>query len=125
MTSALISFFVLAAFFAVAVILGFRLARSAKPYPKILLSAHIVFFFLIAVGIGACMNTIETALSASSLAIVSLCFAGPAIIALFVTDIVMIFSKQKKRGWIFAHKLAMYFLGASIAGAGICLALKR
>jgi len=124
MSSFLISLFVTAAIFAAAVIVGFRLSRSPKPYPVILLAAHIVLFFLIAVGIGACMNKIE-AVAKGSLATVSLCFAGPPLIVLFVSGIVMIWSKQKKRGWILVHKLAMYGLGLSIAGAGLFMALKR
>ena len=123
----LLSFLVTAAFFSVAVVIGFRLARSAKPYPFTLLASHVVLFFLIALGIGACMNAADAGTNGTpmSLATVSLCFAGPALIVLFVTGVWMIWSKQKKRGWILAHKLAMYFLGLSIGVAGILAVLKR
>lgn len=125
MNSVLISLLATAALFAAAAIVGFRLGRFPKPYPVALLSIHIVLFFLVGIGVGVSMNKIEAALSPESLAIVALCCAGPPLIALLVTGIVLICIKTKKRGWIIAHKLAMYLLGLSVLGSGVFAVLKR
>jgi hypothetical protein len=123
--SALISLGVTAAFFVAATLIGFRLERSPKPYPIPLLSAHIALFFLIAIGIGVCMNKIDAGTKALSPATVSLCCAGPSLIALLVSGVVMICSKQKRRGWMLMHKAAMYFLALSLLAGGVLTALKR
>src|SRR5690242_7797653 len=51
MSSVLSSMIVTVVFFVIAIVVGFRLERSPKPYRLALLSAHIVLFVLIAGGI--------------------------------------------------------------------------
>ena len=124
MNPVLISLTVTAAFFVVAVVLGFRLGRSPKPYPKILLSAKIVLFFVIAYGIGECLNKIQGVTTGTSLAKVALFTALGLLWANLVSGIVMIFLKQKNRRWILAHKLGMILMALSLVAAGIFMALK-
>ena len=125
MNSALISLMVTVVFFVVAIVLGFRLGRSPKPYPKLLLSIHIAMFFVIAYGIGECVTRITGATTDTSPVKVSLYVALGSLWASLVSGIVMIFIKKKNRGWILAHKLTMFFVAFSFAAAGIFLALKK
>jgi hypothetical protein len=124
MNSVLISLMVTAAFFVVAVILGFRLGRSPKPYPKILLSCHAVMFFAIAYGIGACLDKLSKTTTGRSLAKVALLVALGLVWANLVSGIVMICLKKKNRGWVLAHKLTMFAMAASLVAAGIFMAMK-
>jgi hypothetical protein len=112
-------------FFVGAIILDFRLGRSPKPYPKILLSIHILMFFVIAYGIGESLNRMKGATTDSSLAKVSLFVALGLLWANLASGIVMIFIKKKNRGWILAHKLTMFFMAFSFVAAGIFMVLKR
>ena len=125
MNPVLISLIVTVAFFVVTVILGFRLGRSPKPYPKLLLSIHIVLFFVITYGIGECLNRMNGTTTGTSPAKVSLLIALSFLWASLVTGIVMIFIKKKNRGWILAHKLTMFLMALSFVAAGIFLAVKR
>jgi hypothetical protein len=125
MNPVLISLMVTAAFFVVAIVLGFRLGRSPKPYPKILLSFHAVMFFAIAYGIGECLTRMQGATTDSSLAKVSLLFALGSLWASLASGIVMLCLKKKNRGWILAHKLTMFLMAFSFVVAGIFLTVKR
>ena len=124
MNPVLISLTVTAAFFVVAIVLGFRLGRSPKPYPKLVLSIHILMFFVIAYGIGECLNRIGVTTD-TTLAKVSLFTALGLLWANLASGIVMIFLKKKNRGWILAHKLGMILMALSLVAAGIFLAVKR
>jgi hypothetical protein len=124
MNSVLISLMVIAAFFVVAVVFGFRLERSPKPYPNILLSTHAVMFFVIAYGIGVCLAKIKGVTADTSLAKVSWLVALGLLWANLVTGIAMIFIKKKNRGWILAHKLAMFVMALSLVAAGIFMAVR-
>ena len=124
MNPVLISLTVTAAFFVVAVVLGFRLGRSPKPYPKLLLSAKIVLFFVIAYGIGECLNRIKGVTTDTSLAKVSLFTTLGLLWANLGSGIVMIFIKKKNRGWILVHKLGMILMALSLVAAGIFMAMK-
>jgi hypothetical protein len=124
MNSVLISLLVTAVFFVVAIILGFRLGRSSKPYPKLLLSAHAVMFFAIAYGIGACLDKLKGVTTGTSLAKVALFVALGLLWANLVSGIVMICLKKKNRGWILAHKLTMFSIAISLVVAGIFMAMK-
>jgi len=115
---------VTAAFFVVAVVLGFRLERSPKPYPKILLITHAAMFFAIAYGIGECLNRLKGATTDSSRAKVALFVALGLLWANLLSGIVMICIKKKNRGWILAHKLTMFFIAVSLVAAGIFMAMK-
>lgn len=121
MNSVLISFLVSALIFGAAVAVGFRLARSPKPYPLGWLGLHIVLFFLVAIGIGACMNAIESVTGSTTMSIgtMVLSFAGPPLIALFISGVFMLFGKKKRRAWIVVHKVAMYLLALSIGASGV------
>jgi len=121
MNSVLISLAVTAAFFAVAVILGFRLGRSAKPYPKVLLIAHGLMFFVIAYGIGACLDKLSQTTAGTPLAKEALFVALGLLWANLVSGIVMVCLKRKNRGWILAHKLAMFVMAFSLVVAGISM----
>lgn len=125
MNAVLISLMVTAAFFVVAVFLGFRLGRSAKPYPKILLITHAAMFFAIAYGIGECLNRIKRVAPEPSLAKVSLFVALGLLWANLLSGIVMICIKKKNRRWIFVHKLTMFCMAFSIVAASIFMAIKR
>jgi hypothetical protein len=125
MNPVLISLMVTVAFFVVAIVLGFKLGRSPKPYPKILLSIHITMFFVIAYGIGECLTRIKGAASDPSLASVSLFVALGSLWASLLSGIVMIFIKKKNRGWILAHKLTMFSAAISFVATGVFLVLKR
>jgi hypothetical protein len=124
MNPVLISLLVTAAFFVVAIVLGFRLGRYPKPYPKALLSAKIVLFFVIAYGIGECLNRIKGATTDTSLAKVSLFTALGLLWANLGSGIVMICLKKKNRRWILAHKLGMVLMAVSLVAAGIFMAMK-
>ena len=123
MNSFLVCWIVTAAFFAVSVVLGFRLKRCPKPYPKILLASHIVLLFLIGLGIGQCLDKIKGVTTGTSLATVALYVAGATINVSLVSGIVMLFSKQKKRGWILTHLMAALLMGLAILVAGVFRAL--
>jgi energy-converting hydrogenase Eha subunit A len=125
MNAALISLAVTAAFFAVAVILGGRLERSAKPYPKGLLIAHIVPFFLIGLGIGTCLDKLQGVTPAMPLATLALYAAGATLNASMLTGIVMIIRQQKSRPWIKAHKLATLVMALGLVASAAFMALKK
>jgi hypothetical protein len=124
MNSVLISLLVTAAFFVVPVVLGFRLGRLPKPYPKVLLIFHGVMFFPIAYGIGACLDKLSKTTTDTSLAKVALLVALGLLWANLVSGIVMICLKKKNRGWILAHKLAMFVMAFSLVAAGIFMTIK-
>ena len=111
-------------FFVVAIVLGFRLSRSPRPYPKLVLIPHILLFFAITYGIGECLTRMQAATD-TSLARVALLVALGALWASLVSGIVMLCLKQKNRGWIMAHKLTMIAAALSFVAAGIFLALKK
>ena len=123
MNPILICLLVTVAFFVVAIVLGFKLGRSPKPYPKILLFAKSVLFFVIAYGIGECLNRIGVTTD-TSLAKVSLFTALGLLWANLVSGIVMIVLKQKNRGWILAHKLGMILMALSLVASGIFMVMK-
>ena len=125
MNSVLISLSVTAAFFVVAIVLGFRLGRSPKPYPKLLLSAHALMFFAIAYGIGVCLDKLSKITTDASIAKVALFVALGLLWANLVSGIVMICLKKKNHGWILAHKLTMFAMAVSLVAAGIFMAMKR
>ena len=125
MNPILISLMVTVAFFVVTVILGFRLGRSPKPYPKLLLSIHIVMFFVITYGIGECLNRMNGTTTGTSPAKVSLLVALSSLWASLVTGIVMVCIKKKNRGWILVHKLTMFFAALAFVAAGIFLVLAK
>lgn len=124
MTSFLVSLMVTLTFFVLAALVGFRLARSPKPYPLTWLAGHIALFFLIAVGIGTSMGKIEAAKAETSIAMMALTFAGPPLIVCLVSGIVMICIKKRNRGWIFVHKLGVYGLALALVSSGIFMALR-
>jgi hypothetical protein len=124
MNPVLISLVVTVAFFVVAVILGYRLGRSSKPYPKILLITHMAMFFAIAYGIGECLNRIKGVTTDTSLAKVSLLVALGLLWANLASGIVMLCLEKKNRGWILAHKLTMFLMAFSVVAAGIFAAVK-
>ncbi len=124
MNPVLISLLVTVVFFVVAIVLGFRLGHSAKPYPKLLLSAHILMFFVIAYGIGECLTRMQAATD-TSLAKVALYVALGSLWASLASGLVMIFIKLKNRGWILAHKLTMFLTAFAFVAAGVFLVLKR
>ncbi len=123
MNSVLISLSVTAAFFVATVVLGFRLGRSPKPYPKLLLSAHAVMFFVIAYGIGACLDKLSKTTPDASLAKIALFTALGLLWANLVSGVVMICIKKKNRGWILAHKLGMILMAVALVAAGIFMAM--
>jgi len=125
MNPVLISLLVTAAFFAVAIVLGFKLGRSPKPYPKILVAAKIVLFFVIAYGIGECLTRMQGATTETSLSKVLLFIALGSLWASLASGIVMICIKKKNRGWILTHKLTMFLMALSFVAAGVFLLLKR
>jgi len=124
MNSVLISLSVTAAFFVVAAVLGFRLGRSPKPYPKLLLSVHALMFFAIAYGIGACLDKLSKTATDASITKVVLLVALGLLWANLVSGIVMICLKKKNRGWILAHKLVMFAMAISFVAAGVFMAMK-
>ena len=125
MNPILICLLVTVAFFVVAIVLGFKLGRSPKPYPKILLITHMAMFFVIAYGIGECLTRMQGATTDSSLAKVALLVALGSLWASLASGIVMLCIKKKNRGWILAHKLTMFLMVLSFVAAGIFLAVKR
>ena len=124
MNPLLISLLVTLAFFVVAVVLGFKLGKSPKPYPKVLLISHALMFFAIAYGIGACLDKLSKTTTDTSLAKVALFAALGLLWANLVSGIVMICLKKKNRGWILAHKLTMFVIAFSLVAAGIFMAMK-
>ena len=125
MNPILISLLVTVAFFVVAIVLGFKLGRSPKPYPKILVAAKIVLFFVIAYGIGECLTRMQGATTETSLSKVVLFIALGSLWASLASGIVMTCLKKKHRGWILAHKLTMFLTALSFVAAGVFLLLKR
>ena len=125
MNSTLLSLLVTAVFVVIAVVLGFRLGRSAKPYPKVLLIAHGLMFFAIAYGIGMCLDKLSREAAEASLAKGSLLAALALLWANLVSGIVMICLKKKNRRWILAHKLAMFVMAGLLVLAGVFMAMKR
>ena len=125
MNPILLCLLVTVAVFGMAVALGFKLGRSPKPYPKLLLSIHIAMFFVIAYGIGECLTRMQGATTDSSLAKVALLVALGSLWASLASGIVMLCLKKKNRGWILAHKLTMFLAAVAFVAAGIFLALKR
>lgn len=125
MNSILISLLVTAVFFVVAVVLGFRLGKSPKPYPKVLLICHALMFFAIAYSIGACLDKLSKTTTDTSLAKGALLVALALLWANLVSGIVMICLKQKNRGWILAHKVAMFVMAFALVAAGVLMVMKR
>lgn len=120
----LIALIVTVVFFVVAVILGFRLGRSPRPYPKLVLIPHILLFFAITYGIGECLSKIAVGTADLSLAKTALLVALTALWASLVSGIVMLCFKQKKRRWILAHKMTMFAAALSFVAAGVFVVLK-
>jgi len=123
MNPVVFSLLVTAVFFGVAIVLGFKLGRSPKPYPKVVLIAHMAMFFVIAYGIGESLNRIGVT-PEMSLAKVSLFSALGLLWANLVSGIVMICLKKKNRGWIVAHKLTMFLMALSLVAAGVFAAIR-
>lgn len=124
MNPILICVLVTAAFFVIAIILGFRLGRSPKPYPKLVLIPHMVMFFAIAYGIGECLTRMQRATTDTSLAKVAMLVALGSLWASLASGIVMLCLKKKNRGWILAHKLTMFLMAPAFVAAGIFLMVK-
>lgn len=125
MNPVLIALMVTVVFFAIAVFLGFRLGRSPRPYPKLVLIPHILLFFAITYGIGECLTRLAGGTTALPLAKVALLVALGSLWASLVSGIVMLCIKKKNPGWIKAHKLTMFAAAVSFVAAGIFLILKR
>jgi hypothetical protein len=125
MNPILIALLVTVVFFAVAVILGFRLGRSPRPYPKIVLIPHILLFFAITYGIGECLTKIAGGTTNLPLAKIALLVALASLWASLVSGIVMLCLKKKNLGWIKAHKLTMFVAAFSFVAAGVLLVMKR
>ncbi len=125
MNPVLIALIVTAVFFMVAIVLGFRLGRSPRPYPKIVLIPHILLFFAITYGIGECLNRIAGGTTALPLAKVALLVALGSLWASLVSGIVMLCIKKKNRGWIMAHKLTMIIAALSFVATGIFMVMKQ
>jgi hypothetical protein len=125
MNPVLICLLVTVMVFGIAVALGFKLGRSPKPYPKIVLIAHMAMFFVIAYGIGECLTRIQGATTDTSLPKVALFVALGLLWANLASGIVMLCLKKKNRGWILAHKLTMFLIALSFMAAGIFLAVKQ
>ena len=125
MNPVLISLTVTAAFFVVAIVLGFRLGRSPKPYPKILLSVHALMFFAIAYGIGACRDKLSKTTTDAPIAKVALLVALGLLWANLVSGIVMVCIKKKNRGWILAHKFMMVGMAFSLVAVGVFMVMNR
>jgi hypothetical protein len=124
MSPVLVCLLVTVAVFGMAVALGFKLGRSPKPYPKVLLITHMAMFFLITYGIGECLTRLKEVTSGPSLPIISLLVALGALWASLVSGIVMLCLKQKNRGWILAHKLTMFLAALAFVAAGVLLVAK-
>ena len=124
MNPVLIALIVTVVFFAVAIVLGFRLGRSPRPYPKLVLIPHILLFFAITYGIGECLTRIAGRTTALPLAKVALLVALGSLWASLVSGIVMLCIKQKNRRWIMAHKLTMFAAALSFVATGIFMVLK-
>ena len=125
MNPILICLLVTVAVFGMAVALGFKLGRSPRPYPKVLLITHMAMFFLIAYGIGECLTRMQGATTNTSAAKVALLVALGALWASLASGIVMLCLKQKLRGWILVHKLTMFLAALAFVAAGVFLALNR
>ena len=110
--------------FGIAVALGFKLGRSPKPYPKVLLITHMAMFFLITYGIGECLTRMQGATTEPSVAKVVLLVALGSLWASLVSGIVMLCLKQKHRGWIRIHKLTMFLAALAFVVAGVLLVAK-
>ncbi len=121
----LICLLVTVAVFGLAVALGFKLGRSPKPYPKVLLITHMAMFFVIAYGIGECLTRMKEVTSGPSLPIISLLVALGSLWASLASGIVMLCLKKKNRGWILAHQLTMFLAALAFVAAGVFLVVKR
>lgn len=125
MNPILICLLLTVAVFGMAVALGFKLGRSPRPYPKVLLITHTAMFFLITYGIGECLTRMQGATTDASAAKMALLVALGSLWASLASGIVMLCLKKKNRGWILAHKLTMFLMAFSFVAAGIFLALKH
>lgn len=125
MNPLLICLLVTLAFFAVAVVLGFKLGKSPRPYPKVVLIIHMAMFFAIAYGIGECLTRIQGMMPVPTLAKTALLVALGLLWANLLSGIVMLCLKKKNRGWISAHKLTMFLMAFSLVAGGILLVLKK
>jgi drug/metabolite transporter (DMT)-like permease len=125
MNPVLICLSVTVAFFGLAIVLGFKLGRSPKPYPKILLITHMTMFFVVAYGIGECLTRMQGATADTSAAKVALLVALGSLWASLASGIVMLCLKKKHRGWILAHKLTMFLAALAFVAAGVFLVMKR
>ena len=124
MNPILICLLVTLAVFGLAVALGFKLGRSPKPYPKVLLISHMAMFFLITYGIGECLTRMQGATANPSAVKVALLVALGSLWASLVSGIVMLCLKQKHRGWIQVHKLTMFLAALAFVAAGVLLVTK-
>jgi hypothetical protein len=124
MNPVLISLAVTVVFFVITILLGFKLGRSPKPYPKILLITHMAMFFVIAYGIGEFLTRIKAVTSGPTLPIIFLFIALGSLWASLASGIVMLCLKKKNRGWILAHKLTMFLAALAFVAAGVFLVAK-
>jgi uncharacterized PurR-regulated membrane protein YhhQ (DUF165 family) len=118
MSSVLSSMIVTVLFFVIAIVVGFRLERSPKPYRLALLSAHIVLFVLIAGGIVACLYKINGVSGNKFFSTLSLYLAALPLVTSLVTGAIMVIIKQKNLGLILGHKVSMFFMAISVV-AGV------
>ena len=124
MNPALISLVVTVVLFIVAIILGFKLGRSPRPYPKNVLVPHILLFFAITYGIGDCLTRIAGGTTVMSLTKIALFVALTSLWLSLASGIVMLCIKRKNRGWTMAHKLTMFSAALSFVATGIFMVMK-
>ena len=124
MNPVLIALLVTVVCFAVAIVLGFRLGRSPRPYPKLVLIPHILLFFAITYGIGECLSRIASGTTALPLVKVALFVALASLWASLVSGIAMLCIKKKNPRWIMVHKLTMFSAAISFMATGILLVMK-
>jgi len=124
MNPALISLVETVVFFIVTIVLGFRLGRSPRPYPKIVLIPHILLFFGITYGIGDCLNRIAGGTTAMSLTKIALFVALTSLWLSLASGIVMLCIRKKSSRWTKAHKLTMFSAAVSFVATGIFMVMK-
>jgi hypothetical protein len=124
MNPASIALTVTVVLFAFAVVLGYRLGRSPRPYSKFVLIPHILLFFVITYGIGECLNRMKSGPTDLPLTRVALFVALGSLWANLASGIVMLCIKQKNRRWIMTHKLTMFSAAVSFVATGIFMVMK-
>lgn len=124
MDSVLNSMVVTAIFLVVAIVVGFRLERTKKPYGPAILIAHIALFVLISGGVIASIYKLSGVAEGKFLSTISLYVAALTLLGNLTIGITMAIARQKHGKLIVAHKLSTSLMAISLLSGITFMALR-